>query len=117
MGVPWKDKNALRLTFMQRAISNEEAVWEYRKRNFIFWGPFLSFVPGILYVADPLGRLLNSETTSQLITVSWFAGIVVSALWRLSYICPHCGERFYYKWWYKNAFAMRCVHCRLRPAE
>ena len=102
---------------MQRAINNEDAVWEYRKSNLVFWVLFLSYVPGILFVAGPLGRVLNSETTSQLIAASWFAGIVAAALWRLNYVCPHCGERFYYRWWYKSAFAVRCVNCGLRPAE
>ncbi len=98
-------------------IARQEALWEYRKRNLVFWSLALSGFFAILYVAVPLGRWLNSEGVAQILSTAWFLGIVATGIWRLNWKCPRCNKNFYRKWWYQNAFAMRCVHCGYRPGE
>jgi predicted ABC-type exoprotein transport system permease subunit len=98
-------------------IARQEAFREYRKRNLVFWSLFLGFIPVVVFLAVPLGRRLNSEGVAQIVSAVWFMVVVAAGIWRLNWECPRCGKNFYRKWWYKNAFAMRCVNCGYRPGE
>ena len=101
---------------MRRPFDQKEALREYRKRNFIFWGLFLGLFPAVVFVAPELARLFNSNEAAFTILTVWAIAMVVAGFWRGSYRCPRCRKRFYYKWWYKDAFTTKCVHCRYRPA-
>ena len=98
-------------------IARKEALQEYRKRNLVFVGLLLGWIPAVVYVAVPLGRRMNSDGVAQILTAGWFMATVAAGIWRLNWQCPRCGKNFYRKWWYKNAFAMRCVNCGYRPGE
>ena len=99
-----------------QSMIGEEPLRDYRRRNLIFWGLFLSFIPATLLIAAPLGRMFNSNLTAELIATAWFAGIAAAAIWRLNFECPRCGEKFYSKNWYKQPLTRKCVHCEFRPA-
>ena len=101
---------------MQHAFDKQEALQKYRRRNFIFWGLFLSLFPGFVFLAPSLARLLNSNAAGSMIMTVWFIAAFVAGIWRGNYQCPRCSKRFYYKWWYKDAFTTKCVHCGFRPA-
>lgn len=98
-------------------IARREALREYRKRNFVFWSLFLGWLPAVLLIALPLGRVLNSDRVAQAVIAVWFIALVAAAIWRLSWECPRCDKSFYHKWWYNNAFARRCVNCGYKPGE
>ena len=98
-------------------IARKEALWEYRKRNLVFVTFVVGLIPVTLFVAVPLGKLLNSNGAAQIVVTGWFMALVAAAIWRLNWTCPRCDKNFYRKWWYKNAFAMRCVNCGYRPGE
>lgn len=98
-------------------IARIESLREYRKRNLVFWGLFLGFLPGVLIIAIPLGRRLNSNQVAGTIIVVWFIAALIAAVWRLSWKCPRCSKSFYSKWWYNNAFTTKCVNCGFRPAK
>jgi hypothetical protein len=98
-------------------IARKEALQEYRKRNLVFWSLFLGLVPVVVFVAVPLGRWLNSDSVAQIVATAGFMAIVAAGIWRENWKCPRCNQNFYRKWWYKNAFAMRCVNCGYRPGE
>lgn len=98
-------------------ISRKEAHREYRKRNLVFFVLFLGWIPFVSLVAIPLGRQLNSDWLAETMSVSWFCGVIAAAIWRLNWRCPRCDKKFYTKWWYKNAVAMRCVNCSYKPGE
>ena len=98
-------------------IARKEELQEYRKRNILFWVLFLGFIPAAVFVALPLGRLLNSNGVAEVLIAGWFMGVVAAAIWRLNWTCPRCNKNFYRRWWYKNAFAIRCVNCGYRPGE
>jgi hypothetical protein len=98
-------------------IARREALYEYRKRNLVFWSLFLGCLPVIWFIAIPLGRWLNSESVAQIVATGWFLAIVATGIWRLDWKCPRCNKNFYRRWWYKNAFAMRCVNCGYKPGE
>ena len=95
-------------------IMKKEALREYRKRNVVFWVLFLGWVPVIMLVAIPLGRMLNSNVVTETLITAWFMGVVAATIWRLRWECPRCSKPFYTKW-YHNAFATKCVYCGYRP--
>jgi ribosomal protein S27AE len=98
-------------------INKREALHEYRKRNLVFFVLFLGWVPFGVCVVGPLGRYFNSEGLARALVTVWFMAIAASAIWRLNWICPRCGKKFYTKWWYKNVATLKCVNCGYRPGE
>jgi len=98
-------------------INKRESLIEYRKRNLVFWGLFVLWIPYGVLVVGPLGRYFNSEVLAGTLVTLWFIAIFVAGIWRLNWICPRCNKKFYTKWWYKNTFAMRCVYCGYRRGE
>jgi Zn ribbon nucleic-acid-binding protein len=90
---------------------------EYQKRNLIFWGLFLGYVPGVLLIGIPLGRLLNFKEATGLIALAWMLSAVIAGIWRVRWKCPRCQKGFYTRWWYYHTFATKCVNCGFRPAE
>ena len=99
-------------------MSNEKtAAREYYKRNIVFWGLFLSYVPLMIFILIPLVRTFNSRNAAGMLAMFFFAGVGAAAIWRNNWRCPRCGERFYRKWLYTNSFSTKCVHCGFRPAK
>src|SRR5689334_22677848 len=99
------------------SLTAKEVLREYRTRNIVFWSLFLGWIPVVLFVAVPLGRRLNSDSVSQIVTAGWFMAVIAATIWRLNWACPRCNKNFYRKWWYNNALTMRCVNCGYRPGD
>jgi ribosomal protein S27AE len=98
-------------------VIDDESRRDYRRRNLIFWGLFLSFIPATLLIDATLGRLINPTWAAELITTAWFAGVIATGIWRLNFECPRCGKKFYTKHWFRQPFTTKCVHCHFRPAD
>ena len=96
--------------------SAEQERREYYKRNFAFWGMFLGFIPASV-IAVELARIIESPVLSQLLVLMLFSATIAASVWRMNWRCPRCYERFYYKWWYGQAFSTKCVHCGFRPGS
>jgi len=97
----------------ESAITEQERR-EYYKRNLVFWGLFLGFIPAAVAAAE-VTPVLRLPALFQSVVLTWFFVTLVAAVWRMSWRCPRCSERFYYKWWYGNSFSTKCVHCGFRP--
>lgn len=111
--VKTKMRYSLRL---KTPIDNEQAWREYMKRNLAFWGLFLGFLPGMVLIAT-VGERFGLRNAFGFAGIVWFAATIVVAIWRMSWKCPQCKKSFYYKWWYGNSFALKCVHCGFRPTR
>jgi hypothetical protein len=96
------------------------AAWrDYRKRRFVFWVVFLSYMPGVMAFFLGVGLPLASMTGIKpdyfffAIAGTWMLAFVVTNLRAVSFPCPRCGQHFFRTWWYSNPLARRCVHCGL----
>ncbi|HEU4714985.1 MAG TPA: hypothetical protein VFS76_25720 [Pyrinomonadaceae bacterium] len=101
---------------MKTPINYELAWREFLKRNLVFWGLFVGFVPGMVLISE-VGRKYGVSEAFGFAGFAWMAAVIVAAIWRMSWKCPRCRKRFYYKWWYGNSFALKCVHCGFRPTK
>ncbi len=100
---------------MRTPIDYEEARREYIKRNVVFFGAFLGYVPAFV-VFFKVGNWLGFSPLAPVVaSTGWFLALIVASAWRTGWRCPRCDKRFYYKWWYAHQFSMKCVHCGLRP--
>lgn len=84
------------LAGFRRIQSRRRAVW-------IVW---LTFLPafGLFYhcVGSPL-------------VIGWTTAFFVSGIIQQLSRCPRCGNRCFWKgWFWKNTWAPRCLHCRVR---
>ena len=43
----------------------------------------------------------------------WAVAAIVAGQAPIRWPCPRCGKPFHSTFWFRNAFAKRCVHCRL----
>ena len=74
----------------------------------LFWGG------GIVTLAVAL--ILFPSAPSWVIpvaTVPWVVAAIVASQGAVRWRCPRCSRSFHASWWFHNAFARRCVHCRL----
>lgn len=45
--------------------------------------------------------------------VPWLGAAILTGQPGIHVACPRCGKAFHSTSWYSNAYARRCVHCRL----
>jgi hypothetical protein len=90
---------------------------EYYLRNAIFWGLFVSYIPGVWIIGSLLQQGLGINAGFGIAAIGFMAGWLVVGIWRISWQCPRCHNRFYFKWWYGNTFTTKCVHCGFRPGS
>jgi hypothetical protein len=86
---------------------------EYRRRERLVWAISILGIPGAGLLALPLSMLLHStvpfEATYCLFALAWLFGMLRVQFFR----CPRCNNHFFFKWYFSNIFAKRCVHCGL----
>src|SRR5262245_21201154 len=93
-------------------VDYNKEIAEYRRRNLIFLGVVLGAVIGV-----PLSLSLKLEAIARVLEFGSIFAFMLVSLWRLEWRCPRCERRFYYKWWYSNVLATKCVHCGFRPSS
>jgi len=96
------------------------AAWrDYRKRRLVFWGVFLSYMPGAMALFFGVGLPLSSLTGIKAdyffypIAGAWMLAFLITRLRITSFLCPRCGKFFFSILWYRHPFASKCVHCGL----
>jgi predicted RNA-binding Zn-ribbon protein involved in translation (DUF1610 family) len=57
--------------------------------------------------------LFSTFTPAFVVAIGWMVFFVVAGNLVVRFPCPRCGKWFFAKWWYRNSFARRCVHCGL----
>jgi len=90
---------------------------EYRKRNLVFFGLFIGYMPGLALIGGGLNRFFGVQKWLGWVALVWLVTWMIAGAWRMDWNCPRCHKKFYRKWWMGNAFALRCVHCRFRPGD
>ena len=65
-------------------------------------------------IADSAGKAPWSETTHTVILFGLMGLLIFSNLIYVTSTCPRCRKGFFVRGAYGNAFARRCLNCRLR---
>ena len=90
--------------------------WEdYRRRRFLFWFVFLTYIPGIILTGALLTRLLHSDKVIGVVAIMWTVALAITAFYKGAWKCPRCHKLFFQKWEYYIPFANadECKHCGL----
>lgn len=85
---------------------------EYRRRNRLA----IAFALGGWVLVAGIGtatRGTHFEAVVPFLAGAWFLGTAVTLFRAGRFLCPRCGQRFFESRLYNNAFARRCVHCKL----
>lgn len=99
-------------------MSNYEEQWqEYRKRRNLLLFSFLAYVPVIGSIGFLMVKFLHTEVPVYILAFSWMAFYAISGFRFQLFRCPRCGKRFFLKWWNRNPFVRKCVHCGLPKFE
>jgi hypothetical protein len=94
---------------------------EYKRRQKAFWLVFLGYIPFMFLFNVVLADLFRVFSFGE--NVSFFCFIVFGVVWiicgiRLQYWkCPQCRNSFHAKWWWRNIFSSKCLHCKLPKYE
>jgi hypothetical protein len=86
---------------------------EYRKRRNLAIFAFSGYVPIVFVIATITTRVFHTTTPAFIAAFSWMIFYAVASVRTASFKCPRCDQWFFAKWWYRNSFARRCVHCGL----
>src|SRR6266550_8969240 len=85
--------------------------WEdYRRRRRLFLIAWLGYLPGMGAIAILLERIFHNEVIIMAVALCWMVFFAVSGSRLISFRCPNCRKRFF-RSWYSNAFARKCMHC------
>jgi hypothetical protein len=96
-------------------MSNFDKEWgEYRKRRNLLLFAFLGYVPIVSAFAFLSFKFFHTDVPAFVFAFGWMAFFLVAGIHLNCWPCPRCGKWFAAKWWYRNPFARRCVHCGLR---
>ncbi len=77
------------------------------------FGAVLLMFPWMMLVSLlPTGGAYGVYPQDALMVI-WFVGIICLAIKWQSFRCPRCGEPYFRKLLYGNAFAQKCMHCKL----
>jgi hypothetical protein len=97
--------------------------WEdYRRRNAFSILTFVGYIPFMILVLTVFPYLFGPGSRGN-----DYVGFVAFAVWAvLSFIvsfrfltwkCPACGKAYHSKWWYRNPFSAKCLHCKFVKYE
>ena len=100
---------------MPRSAEGEySAAWaDYRRRARMFWFVFLTYLPGVLFLSRGVGAVFGIEQPFFEVAIVWMAAFALAGWYRNGWRCPRCGQPFFYRRFWKNDFARRCLHCGL----
>ena len=90
---------------------------EYYRNNIILWGLFAGFIPGVQILGFLFVLIFDLNAIPWWIAFGWFIAFAVAVIRHSMWKCPRCHKPFYHKWWYRNAFTTKCLHCGLRPGD
>jgi len=98
--------------------TNYASAWhELRRREFIYWLIFFTFLPGVVGLIKLLDWLSAGlgDHAGQWIAIAWGGAWILSGYWRTTFRCPRCGERFVAdRWWETRSLrSPECIHCGL----
>jgi hypothetical protein len=86
---------------------------ELRKRERLFWGLLLGYIPGVIVLSYFLKGSFQSEKAFEVVAVLWLLFCAIAGIRLNKFPCPRCGSPFFYKRWFHNPYAKRCLHCEL----
>lgn len=92
---------------------------DLRNRKLILIGLLFGYIPGVLILFFAIGLPVSALTGIHpdyffyAFAGAWMMAFMIAGR-RVGYFpCPRCGKWFFAKWWYRNPFARKCVHCGL----
>ena len=82
------------------------------------WLVFGSFLPGVVGVSYLLRALGLAESVPAFnVALFWMGMYAVTILQFGLSRCPRCGKLFYTRGIWSNAFARKCLHCKIPLRE
>lgn len=90
---------------------------DYRARRKLLFLSFAGYIPWGLTVAGAQWLLGFRDTLVFVLLFLWMGFFVVAGIYFQFWKCPRCGNPFFTKYWYSNAFASKCLHCKLEKKE
>jgi predicted RNA-binding Zn-ribbon protein involved in translation (DUF1610 family) len=100
-------------------MNDYTAAWDdYRRRAGWF---YLLWLGGVVVIAVGTAisrRLLGDDkVVAWILGLAWMIGFVITGYRKTKFPCPRCGNPFFMRLFWTNAFARKCVHCRLPKWE
>ena len=93
-----------------------EVIEIYRKRDrTLLFGALaiVLIIVGLIFPDITREFLQKYKTAFAVVIIVWFMALIISTFSWAFAKCPRCGGMFFAKWYFGNAFALKCVHCGL----
>ena len=93
-----------------------EYSWEQlRRRQYWFWGTFLTYLPAGALTAVMARRFTDSEVPLCVTAGIWMVAFLTTGLRLNRARCPRCQRPFFSRGFFghSNVFARRCLNCGL----
>jgi hypothetical protein len=86
---------------------------DLRRRNLLFSLAYLAVPVGGIGAYNFLPRTDLGNTAVFIIFVTLFLMATGVGAYRMSFLCPRCGNPFFEKGFWQNILARKCMHCGL----
>jgi len=93
-------------------MNYKEAWQDLRKRRRIFWIAYIVFLPGIFVIMD--APAATSGRVFFWTGGAWCVSVVAANAYLSAFRCPRCTKRYFFRPWFYNHYARKCIHCGLR---
>jgi hypothetical protein len=78
----------------------------------MFWIAYLIFLPGIFVILGAHDGIGNR--VFFWIGGAWLVSVVAADAYLSAFRCLRCTKRYFFKPWFNNPYARKCLHCGLR---
>lgn len=82
---------------------------DYQGRRLLAWGVALLFLPGAWADASLPGNAIPGV----LLFMAWIVLAGAAGARLMAFPCPACGQGFFWRGWYYDRHARKCLHCGL----
>ena len=86
---------------------------DYRRRRFVMWAMFLGYMPGVVILNRIDTQVLRNLVPPVSIAFAWMVVFLGAVIWYGMWKCPRCHKHFMSAGLVGNAWARRCMNCRL----
>lgn len=96
-------------------IARYEAAWQqYRVYSARYWLLFLGYVPAVFFFGWLLSFVFNDNLAHGIAAFGWMGLWIIAGQGYVGFRCPRCGNKFFARPGFHNAFSGKCLNCGLR---